>query len=287
MFISNIDSTIESNSLTTYLRELDKEILSDEETQKLFAEYRKGNLKARQTLIEKNLKLVVAIAKKYANMGVQLVDLIQEGNIGLIESVESYDPSKGYMFSTYAYSYIKGKVKTAINSQIHGVTLPIYLIDRINRYKKVFSDLKNELGREPNDLEMSIRMKLPLTAITNIRTAEIEVVSLNDKEKGDKKQKYEFGDTIKADAPSPDEIVINKECLDTLMRTSNLKPREELVIKLRYGLIDDIEYSLNDISEMLNCSKETVRQLQKKGLNKLKRASQRKILPNRELKKTK
>ena len=247
-------------------------LLTPEEEKDLFNRYKNGDLEAKEKITNANYRLVVKVAKKYIGRGVQFLDLIQEGNLGLMKGIEKFDVSKGYKFSTYATWWIRQAISRAIADQARTIRIPVHMVEVINKYEKRLRELTIELGYEPTDEEMAQAMGCSLERIREIKKALIEPVS-TELAVGDEKDST-LGDFIRDESESIEEISENNELRKVLFELlDTLNPREKDIIIKRFGLIDGQSRTLEEIGNDYNVTRERIRQIEQKSLAKLKRPS--------------
>ncbi|GAA0122206.1 MAG: RNA polymerase sigma factor RpoD [Clostridium argentinense] len=262
-----------------YLKEIGKvPLLSSEEEIELAKKIEEGDAYAKKKLAEANLRLVVSIAKRYVGRGMLFLDLIQEGNLGLIKAVEKFDYRKGYKFSTYATWWIRQAITRAIADQARTIRIPVHMVETINKLIRVSRQLLQELGREPLPEEIAKQMDMSVDKVREIMKIAQEPVSL-ETPIGEEEDSH-LGDFIPDDdAPAPAEaaaFTMLKEQLISQLRT--LTPREEKVLRLRFGLDDGRARTLEEVGKEFNVTRERIRQIEAKALRKLRHPSRSKKL---------
>jgi RNA polymerase primary sigma factor len=266
--------------LNRYLREIGRiPLLTLEQEIELAAKIKKGDAEARERMINSNLRLVVTIAHDYANLGLPLLDLISEGNIGLTKAVERFDPAKGAKLSTYAMWWIKQSIKRALANQSKTIRLPVHLVDKIAKVRRVSLQMSDELGREPTDDELGEEIGIAGKKVGRLKSVGISPASL-DAPIGDD-DSTEFGDVIgDEEAQTPFELLRDKNLrgeVDDLIAA--LDSREKKIISQRFGLDGGKPKTLEDISRNFGVTRERIRQLQNIALAKLHRALSKKEDP--------
>lgn len=263
----------ERTPLKLYLQEIGKTpLLTIEQEVDLANRIQQGDESARQHMIQANLRLVVKIAHDYSNFGLPVMDLISEGNIGLIKAVERFDPNKGGKLSTYAAWWIKQSIKRALANQSKTIRLPVHLVDKIARMRRMTTALQEELGREPTDEEIGIAMEMPTNKVAHLKSVSVRPASL-DAPVGDGDD-TEFGQLVgDENAASPFESLKSKSIiLDINEMLARLESREADIIRLRFGLGGERPLTLEEVGQEFNVTRERVRQLQNIALQKMRRA---------------
>lgn len=259
------------DAIKLYLRAVkDTALLTPEEEILLARKIKRGNAHARKRMIQANLRLVVNIAKRYSRIGVPMMDLIEEGNLGLMKAVKKYNPNKGYRFSTYAAWWIKQYITRAIANQGKTIRIPVYMTEIINRWKRVTEQLTQKYGRKPKIKEVAKIMKLPIKKIREISETATKISSLDAPIGGDDGT-GQFIDLIEDESTTtPTDNVTDtfrRERVEELLQRMN--DRERKILDLRFGLSDGVTHTLGDTAKMFGITRERVRQIESAALEKL------------------
>ncbi len=276
---SFIDSISVDDPVRMFLKEIGKiQLLSLEEEAELADKMVSGDKKAKQKLVESNLRLVVSIAKRYIGRGMHFLDLIQEGNLGLIKAVDKFDPTKGYKFSTYATWWIRQAITRAIADQARTIRIPVHMVETINRLMRNSRHLLQTLGREPTPEEIAAEMEIPVEKVRDILKISQDPISL-ETPVGEEDDSSVGNFIPDDDAPSPSDQaadVLLKEQIEEVMET--LTPREARVLRLRFGLEDGRTRTLEEVGREFMVTRERIRQIEAKALRKLRHPSRSKKL---------
>ena len=269
----NIDDPVK-----IYLKEIGRVPLLSPEEEIEFASRMPSDEYAKKRLAEANLRLVVSIAKRYVGRGMQFLDLIQEGNLGLIKAVEKFDHTKGFKFSTYATWWIRQAITRAIADQARTIRIPVHMVETINKVKKVSNQLLHKNGREPSVEEIAAELVMPVDKVREVMRVAQEPVSL-ETPIGEEEDSH-LGDFIADDdTPAPADAALHtllREQLSDVLST--LTPREEKVLRLRFGLEDGRSRTLEEVGKEFNVTRERIRQIEAKALRKLRHPSRSKRL---------
>ena len=259
-----------------YLREIGKvSLLTAEEEVVLAQRMEEGDIKSKQKLVDANLRLVVSIAKKYIGRGMLFLDLIQEGNLGLIRAVEKFDYRRGFKFSTYATWWIRQAITRAIADQARTIRVPVHMVETINKMVRISRQLVQQLGREPTDEEIAVEMEIDPSRVEEIRRISQLPVSLETPI--GEEEDSQLGDFIEdRDLPSPDEAAAGHllhEQIEEML--AMLSSREREVLHYRFGLEDGHSYTLEEVGRKFNVTRERIRQIEAKALRKLRQPSRK------------
>jgi RNA polymerase primary sigma factor len=263
-------------AIKLYLREIGQvKLLTPQEEIELAARIKKGDKKAREHMIKANLRLVVKIARDYEGIGLPLLDLISEGNIGLMKAVERFDPAKGGKLSTYGSWWIKQSIKRALANQSKTIRLPVHLVDKISKMRRTAMRLQEELGREPNDEELGEELGITAARVSQMRMAAVRPASL-DAPIGDE-DSNNFAEVVQDEnADTPYEQLEDKTVTGMLQEmVKTLDPREATILRFRFGLDGGSEKTLEEVGEKFNVTRERVRQIQNIALKKLRKMIER------------
>lgn len=274
----NIEGTTD-DSVKMYLKDIGQvPLLSLEEEKELAKRMQEGDKTARDKLSEANLRLVVSIAKKYSGKGMQFLDLIQEGNLGLMKAVEKFDYTKGFKFSTYATWWIKQSITRAIADQARTIRIPVHMVETINKTNRLQRQLLQTLGREPTPAEIAEKMGVTVEKVIEIQKIAQDPVSL-EKPIGEEEDSH-LGDFIEDNtSASPAEKAESRMLREQLLQVLNtLTPREQEVLRMRYGIDDARPKTLEEVGKEFNVTRERIRQIEAKALRKLRHPNRTKKL---------
>jgi RNA polymerase primary sigma factor len=267
-----------------YLKEISKsKLLTPSRERKLARRAQMGDKRAREELIKANLRLVISIAKRYVGHGLGFLDLIQEGNIGLMKAVAKFDWKKGYKFSTYSYWWIRQAITRAIADQGRTVRIPVHLVETINRMNRVVNKYIQENGEVPDLEELSVLMDKPVDKMKEVLISAKNIFSLNAPISNDvdAEGESEVLDFVDSDSPTPDEEgrkMIIRQKMEMIIDT--LSPKEAMILKMRYGFVDGKQKTLEEVGEFFNVTRERIRQIESKSIRKLKHPARKKMIEN-------
>ncbi len=275
----DLDNAKLDDPVRMYLKEIGRiKLLSPEEEQEVAKKMAEGDEAARQRMSEANLRLVVSIAKRYVGRGMQLLDLIQEGNLGLMKAVEKFDYTKGYKFSTYATWWIRQSITRAIADQARTIRIPVHMVETINRVLRTSHAMVQKLGREPTTKEIADELHIEQSKVEEVLKIAQEPVSL-ETPIGEEEDSH-LGDFIQDDeASQPSEeatYTLLREQLEEVLAT--LTPREQQVLRMRFGLVDGKPHTLEEVGKEFDVTRERIRQIESKALRKLRHPSRSKKL---------
>ncbi len=276
--ISGKEDISSEDTVKMYLKEIGRiSLLNKSQEYELAKRMAAGDMLAKEIIAISNLRLVVSIAKKYTGRGILFLDLIQEGNIGLIRAVEKFDYTKGYKFSTYATWWIRQAITRSIADQSRTIRIPVHMVETINKLRKVSRQLMQTLSRKPNEVEISNEMGLPVIKVREILRISQIPLSL---EMPVGEDNGELCDFIEDQSQiSPEKKMVKESLMTTLENVlSELNEREERVLKLRFGLQDGMPKTLEEVGKIFNVTRERIRQIEAKALEKLRQPRRKKIL---------
>ena len=268
-----LDDDVADDSVRLYLREIGKiPLLNSEEELKLAYEIKAGSKKAKDKMAEANMRLVVSIAKRYVGRGLDLLDLIQEGNTGLLRAVEKFDPDKGFKFSTYATWWIRQAITRAIADQARTIRIPVHMVETINKLLRTQRRLTQELNREPSNEEIAKEMEIEVDKVEHIMKIKQDISSLDASIRDDEEDSVlsdfiEDEDTITPEMSATNQLL--KEQVKEIL--SALTEREQKILKLRFGLEDGKQHTLEEVGQEFSVTRERIRQIEAKALAKLRK----------------
>jgi RNA polymerase primary sigma factor len=274
-----VSSVALDDPVRMYLKEIGRvNLLTAKEEVELAKEMEAGSVEARHHLTEANLRLVVSVAKKYLNRGLSFLDLIQEGNLGLMRAVEKFDHRRGFKFSTYATWWIRQAITRAIADQARTIRIPVHMVDTLNQLARVSRALLEQLGREPSEEELAYGMGITVDKVQELKKISQQPVSL-ESPIGEEEDSHlgDFVEDKNATAPleAASEAMFRNEVEDIL---ATLRPRERRVVQLRFGLVDDEPRTLEEVGRRMGLTRERIRQIEATALRKLRHPSRSKVL---------
>lgn len=271
---------IADDSVRLYLREIGKiPLLTGEEEITLANKVRKGDKRAKDAMAEANMRLVVSIAKRYVGRGLDLLDLIQEGNTGLLRAVEKFDPDKGFKFSTYATWWIRQAITRAIADQARVIRIPVHMVETINKLLRTQRRMTQELGREPTHAELAKEMEMEIEKIDHIMKIKQDISSLDAPIRDDEDDSTLVQFIEDEESKSPEESATTqllKEHVNQML--DGLTPREQKILRMRFGLEDGRTHTLEEVGQEFGVTRERIRQIEAKALAKLRRSRESKDL---------